>query len=144
MYAYCWYDQKNHAIKIGVAQVPAERMVSYAVEYDLRPEPRSLVQVDIPQGEAVQIHNRIMHIYIEGLELKPVDEFAELFMLGARYQYNELKQLFDIVVRDIVMFVTTRDDLKRRRLRRLAEERVREWRDINNGGGDDEEDEDEG
>lgn len=134
MLAYCFYDMKYHAIKIGVAQVPAERMVAYSVEYDLRPEPKSLVQVDIPQHEAVHIHNRIIQIFIEGLDLKPVEEFAELFSLGHAYQYAEIRQLFEIVVRDIVMFVTTRDDLKRHRLRRLTTDRVIEWKNINDGG----------
>jgi hypothetical protein len=133
MYAYCWYEQKNGAFKFGVAQVPAERMVSYAVEFDLRPDPSSLQVVDIPQGEAVHIHTRIMHIFIDGLGLKPVDGFNELFHLR-NYTYNEIKQLFGIVVCDIVMFIGQSDGRKARRMRELAEDRVREWKDINNGG----------
>ena len=134
MYAYLWYDLRHNAIKIGVAQVPTERMVSYAVEFNLTPEVRSLTTVLIPEGSGITVHNHLMRIFIEGLELKPVDGFQELFRLGERYVWSDIRQLFEITVRDIVMFVTTADRSKQRRRREAAEDRVIEWRDINNGG----------
>jgi len=134
MYAYCWYEQTNHAFKFGVAQVPAERMVSYAVEFGLRPDPSSLQVVDIPAGEAVHVHMHIMNIFVDGLGLKPVDGFAELFRLGEKYNYSELRQMFGIIVRDIILLISAADKRKARRLRDLAADRVAEWKDINNGG----------
>jgi hypothetical protein len=133
MYAYCWYEQTHGAFKFGVAQVPAERMVSYAVEFGLRPDPASLQIVSIPPGAAIRIHTMVIGIFIDGLDLKPVDGFAELYRLG-KYNYAELKQLFAIIVRDIIMIIEATDGRKSRRLRTLAEDRIREWKDMSNGG----------
>ena len=140
MYAYCWYEQTHHAIKFGVAQMPAERMVTYAVEFGLRPAPSSLQVVDIPSGDAIKVHNQIVSIFIEGLELRNVDGFTELYRLGEKYNYVELRQLFGITVRDILMFIAASDSRKKKRLRQLAVDRIIEWKDINNGGSHEDDD----
>jgi hypothetical protein len=135
MYAYLWYERAHHAIKMGVAEVPAERMLAYAAEFELRPDPRSLLTIAIPRGEAIRVFHHLMEIYIEGLGLKLVDGFAELYHLGERYNFTDLSKLFTITVEDIVRFVSEQDRRRQRRLRDKAKERVEEWHDINNGSG---------
>jgi len=134
LYAYLWYELDNDALKIGVGEVPAERMLAYAVQFGLRPEPRSLTTIEIPRGEAIRVYNHLLDIYIEGLDLRLVDGFADLYRVGNRYTFPDLRGLFMMVVRDIAAFTSEPNERRQRRMKELCIERVHEWRDINNGG----------
>lgn len=135
MYAYCWYEQHYGAIKMGVAHMPAERMVVYAVEFDLSPDGGSLVQVPIADGEAVQTYIHLKTAITTGLGLSLIDGFTELYAVGPHYDYLDFEEAFELMVDLATKVVRAKD--KERALARLLRF-MQQWHEANYKGGTDE------
>jgi hypothetical protein len=99
---YTWYEERYHAIKIGMAvnHTAEERMADYAQTYDCRPS--QLKVWPVLAALTIRPIEELCHQAMLDRGLVRIPPTKELFALGSRLDYDTAATLVDKVVREAV------------------------------------------